>query len=415
MDVHLKVIETEEGYERALADFERLFDAAGGSPDADIRDVLAVLIRRYEDERFPIDLPSPAAAIRFRMEQAGLTQKDLVPYIGVKSKVSEVLSGKRELSMAMIRALNKGLGIPADVLIREPLEPLPAALSEMDYSRFPLVEMEKNGAFQGFAKGDSGIKERAEEAVRWLVGAAGGAAAIPSIGFRKTDGMRVRAALDRYALLGWSLQALKEAKELPALERFNPAIMGDAFIKALVSLSVLDDGPRHARDYLAKAGLVLLALPHLKHTYLDGAVFIISKKTPVIALTLRYDRLDNFWFVLLHELGHVARGHLSGDSPWIADDLDLAADGAAREEEADDYAARSLLPEDFSLSAREDLKPRDVVDYARRIGVHPAIVAGRIQHERNDFRSFANQLGRGEVRKCFSRYGRTWISSTGKE
>jgi HTH-type transcriptional regulator/antitoxin HigA len=114
MDARLKVIKTEKDYDRALADFEGLFEAAEGSPDAEKREVLALLIKHCEDERFLIDLPSPVAAIKFRMEQAGLSQKDLVPFIGSKSKVSEVLSGKRELSLAMIRALNRHLDIPAE-------------------------------------------------------------------------------------------------------------------------------------------------------------------------------------------------------------------------------------------------------------------------------------------------------------
>ena len=85
-----------------------------------------------------------------------------------------------------------------------------------------------------------------------------------------------------------------------------------------------DDGPRQARDYLNRAGIALIALPHLAHTYLDGAAFMVDGRNPVIALTLRYDRLDNFWFVLLHELAHLRLGHLTDERPWIADDLELS-------------------------------------------------------------------------------------------
>ncbi|MFZ5368993.1 MAG: ImmA/IrrE family metallo-endopeptidase [Spirochaetota bacterium] len=118
-------------------------------------------------------------------------------------------------------------------------------------------------------------------------------------------------------------------------------------------------------------------------------------------MTLRYDRIDNFWFVLLHELGHLTLGHLSGERSWIADDLDLANSDFIQEQEADGFASAALFPTDFDLDATLHLTSRDVISYARAHGVHPAIVAGRIQYKRNNFRIFANLVGRGEVRKQF--------------
>jgi HTH-type transcriptional regulator/antitoxin HigA len=90
-----------------------------GSQDADELDLLALLIERYERKQFPIDVPGPLDAIRFRMDQQGLKKKDLIPYIGSASKVTEVLNGTRNLSLNMIRRLTDGLGIPADILIRD--------------------------------------------------------------------------------------------------------------------------------------------------------------------------------------------------------------------------------------------------------------------------------------------------------
>ena len=91
-----------------------------GSQEADELEVLALLIERYEQEAFPIDAPDPIEAIRFRMEQLGLIKKDLIPFIGSASKVTEVLNGTRQLSINMTRRLSEGLDIPAQVLIREP-------------------------------------------------------------------------------------------------------------------------------------------------------------------------------------------------------------------------------------------------------------------------------------------------------
>jgi HTH-type transcriptional regulator/antitoxin HigA len=118
--VKLKVIKSESDHQRALARIEELFHARPGTDEGDELEVLIILVELYEESAFPIDLPDPISAIRFRMEQANLKPKDLVPYIGNKSRVSEVLNGRRPLSVAMIRRLTDGLGIPAEVLLQEP-------------------------------------------------------------------------------------------------------------------------------------------------------------------------------------------------------------------------------------------------------------------------------------------------------
>jgi HTH-type transcriptional regulator/antitoxin HigA len=116
----LKVIKTTAEYRGALARIEKLMDAQAGTSEGDELELLSLLVQAYEDEAFPIDKPDPIAAIRFRMEQRGLEPSDLVPLIGSRSRVSEVLSGRRSLSLRMIRALTEGLGISADVLIGQP-------------------------------------------------------------------------------------------------------------------------------------------------------------------------------------------------------------------------------------------------------------------------------------------------------
>ncbi len=114
-----KVIRTEQQYETVLRRIGQLMGAAAGSQDADELDVLAALVELYEEKNHPVGPPDPIEAIRFRMEQGGLRQTDLVPFIGSRGKVSEVLSGIRPLSLRMIRALHEGLGIPAETLLQE--------------------------------------------------------------------------------------------------------------------------------------------------------------------------------------------------------------------------------------------------------------------------------------------------------
>lgn len=122
-----KIIRTEDDYVTALERIDALMedDPEPGSAEGEELELLCLLVGNYEEEKYPIDMPSPVDAIKFRMEQQGLKRKDLIPYIGSAPKVSEVLSGQRELSKTMIRNLVNGLGIPAEVLLQEPGAKLP--------------------------------------------------------------------------------------------------------------------------------------------------------------------------------------------------------------------------------------------------------------------------------------------------
>jgi len=118
MAIELKPIRSEADYDEALAEVERLWGAKSGTPEGDRLDVLATLMDAYEAEHHPIDPPDPVEAIKFRMEQQGLTRKDLEPLIGTRTRVAEVLNRRRSLSIGMIRRLHDRLGISAEVLIR---------------------------------------------------------------------------------------------------------------------------------------------------------------------------------------------------------------------------------------------------------------------------------------------------------
>jgi HTH-type transcriptional regulator/antitoxin HigA len=118
--MNVRLIKTKADHKAALARIDAIFDAGPGTAEGDELELLLHLVEEFEAARYPIAMPDPIDALRFRMEQQGLKQVDLVPYIGNKSKVSEVLSRKRPLSLAMIRKLHNGLGIPTDVLVQEP-------------------------------------------------------------------------------------------------------------------------------------------------------------------------------------------------------------------------------------------------------------------------------------------------------
>ena len=115
-----KAIKSAAAHAAALARVESLMDAAPGSPAETELEVWSILIEKYEEEHFPVSAPDPIAAIEFRMEQLGLTRTDLLRHIPSRSKVSEVLSRRRPLSLQMIRSPHAGLRIPADVLLQRP-------------------------------------------------------------------------------------------------------------------------------------------------------------------------------------------------------------------------------------------------------------------------------------------------------
>jgi HTH-type transcriptional regulator/antitoxin HigA len=112
-------IRNEKDYQNALDRLELIFDATKGSEQGDELEILSILIDRYENENFPIGMPDPIEAIKFRMEQMGMKQKDLAEVVGFKSRVSEILSKKRKLTLDMIRKLNTTLHIPTEVLVQD--------------------------------------------------------------------------------------------------------------------------------------------------------------------------------------------------------------------------------------------------------------------------------------------------------
>lgn len=114
----IKPIKTKRDYQAAMDRLEVIFDAKPGTPQGDELEVLGILIDKYEQEHYPIGYPDPVEAIKFRMEQLGYSQTDLAKVVGLKSRASEILNKKRKLTLAMIRQLHQGLGIPTDVLIQ---------------------------------------------------------------------------------------------------------------------------------------------------------------------------------------------------------------------------------------------------------------------------------------------------------
>lgn len=214
---------------------------------------------------------------------------------------------------------------------------------------------------------------------------------------RKSRTDRTNAKTDIGALELWCAAVLLEA-EVRTLPTGKREKLDAAFARKIARLSAHADGPARLADELAKAGVILVVLDHLPGTYLDGAAICRSDGKPVIAVTLRHDRIDNFWFTLLHELAHVIE-HLGDDTTIILDDLDVNSSGGI-EAEADAFARDSLIPpEVWSRYNVPELSTDALLQIAKEAGVHPAIAAGRWRWEHEDYRRFSRLLGRGEMRK----------------
>jgi HTH-type transcriptional regulator/antitoxin HigA len=395
----IRPIRTEADYDAALARIDTLMD----EPSAiDELDVLTTLVEVYEDAHFRISSPDPIEAIRFRMEQADLSQSDLAKYIGSRAKVSEVLAGKRPLTLKMVRALSAHLGIPADVLVGERDPRLQDDFADVDWSKFPVAQM----ANLGWIKNAVNVRDRAEEIMRDLIVRAGGAKCVPFALYRKNNSARRNARMDAYALQAWCLYVLAEARANLPEQTYQKGAIDAEFLRAVARLSVFEDGPKRAQDFLREHGIALLYARHLPKTYLDGAAMRTKEGVPVIGITLRYDRIDNFWFCLLHELVHIAC-HLSDEVTFFVDDLSLNKSDHDEdwdlEEEADLFAQNALIPEaDWEEhAAQHSATPMNVISLAQQAGVHPAIVAGRIRKESGNYRLLTQFVGNGEVRRHF--------------
>lgn len=389
-----KIIKTDAEYSAALKAIERLWDAEPGTRDGERAELWTLLIEDYERQHFPIDLPDPVSAIKFRMEQAGLKAKDLIPYIGSAGKVSEVLSGKRTLSLSMIRALHEGLGIPAEVLLGKQKTSIPSEVPGIDWDRLPIAEMRSRGWFADFSGSLGDARQRAEELIRGMVS---------SISFNELQPVRLRCKVrdggtqDDHALFAWHLRILSLC-EYEELQAFQPGTICENFIHDLVHFSAFDEGPCLARKWLNQYGVHLIVEPHLKKTHLDGAA-MWHRGHPVVALTLRYDRLDNFWFTLAHELAHLALHITEPSLDSFMDDIVSRSDNK-EEAEADQLATSSLIPdEEWNNWYHGRKAPAATVRaFAKRLRVHPCLVAGRIRREKNDYRLYNAMVNKVSVR-----------------
>ncbi len=381
-----------------------MLDPTPDSPEGGELELLSLLVEDYERRNYHFEKPDPVEAVKFRMMEQGLRQADLVPYFGSRSRVSEFLSRQRPLTVGMIRQLSAGLGIPTEVLVQETPLVAPseeARSEEVDWSLFPVKEMIKRGWIQFDQRRIDSAK--AAELARTFVEKAMGGARMGVLARRtvKGDAFAPEAIC---ALTAWQARVLQKAAEPSYCPRgpFHIDKLSESFFKELVSFSPLEDGPLRAVDYLRDAGIAVVVEEHLAKTKLDGAAMLSGSGVPVIGLTLRFDRLDNFWFTLMHECAHIWK-HLSRPGDVILDRLVDAESTEAIEKEANRIARDVLISRAHwrSASVRQMPTKTGIVSFAREQGIHPAIVAGRLQRETENYAIFKDMIGQGAVKPLF--------------
>lgn len=403
--MELKVIKSERDYHLILQEAEELVarDPGLGSKDADRLELLTVLIEDYERRQFPFETPGPIDAIEFRMQEQGLRQRDLVPLIGSRSRVSEVLARKRPLTVQMIRSLSLGLGIPLEALIAEQSTTSNQTVApddaSLDWSKFPIREMQKRGWLASAKARSASV----EELVKDFLGRVSSGATSAALYRRNFRGEKIDPRA-YYSTLAWTARVLIQAKERTPPVKFDARKITPELLRDLARLSWLSEGPTLAREFLEKVGIVLVIEPRLPNTLLDGAAMLTDRNVPVIGLTLRHDRIDYFWFTLLHECVHVSH-HLNSKDDAFVDRVESMGAGATMvaEKEANRIARDSFIPRGIWKRSRAFLAPstEHIRELADELHIHPAIVVGRLQFETGRYESFREFLGQGSVRRCF--------------
>jgi len=329
----------------------------------------------------------------------GMSQSDLAAKLGVREQQIQRYEAERyrSISLQNYRRIAGALGVEIEARIRDNAN---AWLRQITFQepQFTADEMRKVIDHAKKHKWFELPKAPEEQQAFLLDYISESTARFGSPALLRT-GLNVLDLTNDLLLASWRARVIQraESEAAKAQNSFDP--LDISWLRDLVSLSTHDDGPKRAKVLLRDKGIWLVIEPQIIGLRLDGAAFQI-RGTPVIGMTIRYDRIDNFWFTLLHELAHVFLHQQSGLSAGFFDDLDKEQlDGV--EMEANKFASSVLIPaERWKTSPARISKSSPVVeDFARQLNVHPAILFGRIRKERNDYSIFSDRIGSGQVRR----------------
>jgi HTH-type transcriptional regulator / antitoxin HigA len=331
----------------------------------------------------------------------GMSQKDLGDFLGVAEQQIQRYESDRYRAASLDRLTEVADALSVRIVERAELLGSPR-LDTVDpsvWQAYPLAEMYKRGWFEDFSGTIAQARKAAGDLIpAFLQGAHSQFA--PMALHRKS--VRSSGQVHEAAIAAWEARVRTLADRNQPAEPFDRERLNNDWVRGLVALSLEDDGPRTAVDYLRDAGISLVIERHLPGTLLDGAALASADHHAIVAMTLRHDRLDNFWFTLLHEVGHLKLHIGLGEYAAIFDDNDSPAADKV-EQDADYFAQEALIPEaSWNLAvSRFTRNEKAVMTDAKRFGVAPSVIAGRVRREANDYTLLRTMVGAGEVRRQF--------------
>ena len=337
----------------------------------------------------------------------GLSQKMLGERLGMREQQIQRYEQDRYLTANLTRVAEVAEALQLDLFafletredtLRDKIAPNLKGLIGFDLTKLPVKEMKKRGWLEQVRAPPAMVLPTDEDLAAAFVSQAFQGQPRPAL---HKQHVRMGSEQDPYALLAWKAQVLQKARRVSiGLEDVHQTIDVPTAVKRLVALSADLQGPTKAVDVLREYGIILVFERHLPSTHLDGAALLLENGVPIIGLTLRFDRLDNFWFVLLHEIAHGVLHRESGLRDGFFDE-DQAAPLDKLEMEADEFARSAFIPDEVWKRSfvRFTASSEQVQQFALERKVGPAIVAGRIRKERDDWTLFGELVGLGTVRK----------------
>ncbi len=340
----------------------------------------------------------------------GLSQKELGERLGMKEQQIQRYEQEKYCTANLLRCAEVadalGIDLNAQLEIRQP-DLFNFSGSEeredriiFDTAKLPMKEIKKRGWLEDIRFLNSGDRSDHDLASIFIRQASRGT---QMLALHKQQ-IRAGSQQDQYALLAWKARVLWKARRLNIIH--HRSALDISVVRKLAELSEHTDGPQRAVALLRERGVAVVFEEHLQKTHLDGASMLLDDAVPVIGMTLRADRLDSFWFVLLHECAHILLHADRGLRDGFFDD-ESAPPMAEIEQEADEYARNALISSEIWQNSfvRFTSSKEQLIQFANIHKVGVAVVAGRIRRERNDYRLFSDLVGQGSVKKLISAAG----------
>jgi len=329
----------------------------------------------------------------------GLTQKELARKLGLKEQQIQRYEADRysTISIANFQRVASVLGVQWEIKLSEWVGS--GWNVAHDVTAAEVKKVIKHARANGWFEDDSIAEASDEESFSYLQRYVSDQIVKYGSPSLLRTGLNVQDHSDDLLLLAWKARVTRRAEKVIATMGVEYRPLDISWLLDLVKLSEADDGPVRAREFLLNRGIVLVAEPQIAGMKVDGAAFLVGS-TPVIGLTLRRDTVDNFWFTLMHEVGHAILHYRSGLAVGFFDDTEAISLDEI-ENEANEFASNILIPEEkWKRSPARIAKSTAVIEkFARDLRIHSAIVFGRIQKERGNYATFSNLIGRGLVRK----------------